>query len=88
MFLCFSQHLFRFVESHLSSRLTMVWSSTVIFLNDVAIDRICIVVVFLKLCDTPFMLQISPATARNAAAVCEGVTVWALKLLGILHKVR
>ena len=35
-----------------------------IFLNDVAIDRIEMVVVFLKLCNTPSMLQISLATAK------------------------
>ena len=38
-------------------------SSTGTFLNDVAIDRNEIVVVFLKLCDTPSMLQISLLTA-------------------------
>ena len=40
MFLCFSQLFFRFVESYLSFRLTMLWSSTGIFPNDVATDRI------------------------------------------------
>ena len=39
------------------------------FPDDVAIDRIELVVVFSKLCDTSSMLQISPAIAINDAAV-------------------
>ena len=39
--------------------------STGILLNDVEKDRIEIVVVLLKCCRTPLVLQISPATAIN-----------------------
>ena len=45
LILCFSLHVFRLEEHHLSLRLAMLWSSTGILLNDVARDRIEIVVV-------------------------------------------
>ena len=61
---CFPWHVFR-LEHNLSLRLAMLWSSTGILLNDVAKDRIGIVVVLLKCCRTPLVLQISPATGIN-----------------------
>ena len=58
----------------------MLWSSTGILLNDVAKDRIEIVVVLLKSCRTPLVLQISPATAINDPDFRKGIAVRALSL--------
>ena len=82
--LCFSQHVFRLEEQNLSSRLAMLWSSTGTLLNDVARDRIEIVVVLLKCCGTPRLLQISSTTAINYADFSEGVAIGAMKFRRIL----
>ena len=77
--LCFSLHVFRLEEHNLSLRLAMLWSSTGILLNDVARDRIEIVVVHSKCCRTPRLLQISSTTAINYSDFREGVAIGALK---------
>ena len=62
----------------------MLWSSTGILLNDVARDRIEIVVVLLKCCGTSLVLQMSPATVINNSISVKGVAIGALKFRRIL----
>ena len=62
----------------------MRWSLTGILLNDVARDRIEIVVVLLKCCETPRLLQFSSTTAINYSDFREGVAIEALKFRRIL----
>ena len=79
LLLCFSLHVFRLEEHHLSLRLAMLWSSTGILLADVARDRIEIVVVLLKCCGTPRLLKISSTTAIHYPDFRESVAIGALK---------
>ena len=88
LILCFSLHVFRLEEHNLSLRLAMLWSSTGILLDDVARNRIEIVVVLLKCCETSPVLQISPATAINHPDFRKGIAIKTWTSCRILAKFK